>query len=301
MFIARSKAEAGRLLYDRLPAHEQARTFPATLARYCGQLFWCPRHRRLWFRVAVTPRPRMLHPGHVPDALWAGIGEVVTDDLDQVIVDRPSTAPAVVSEAEFRRRAGLPTEPRPAHVGTRSRSRQKAKRCMDRSRFWKIIDASRRAAKGDLEAQAAALRKQLQDLSAEEIIQFQQVFDEYWVRAYHWDLWAAAYIIDGGCSADGFMDFRAWLISKGEKVYENALKDPETLVKVVKEADEGAQFEAFQYVASQAWEEQTGQEADQFPRKKLKYPKSPRGKQWSEDGEDLQVRFPKLCKKFGYE
>jgi hypothetical protein len=172
---------------------------------------------------------------------------------------------------------------------------------MDRSRFWKIIDVSRKAAKGDLNAQIDALREQLQDLSPEEVVKFQKIFDEYWLRAYHWDLWGAAYIIGGGCSDDGFMDFRAWLISKGEKVYENALKDPETLVKAVKEEDEDCQFEGFQYVASQVWEEKTGKEMNQFPRKKLKYPQDPRGKQWSEEGDDLKHRFPKLCKKFGYE
>jgi hypothetical protein len=172
---------------------------------------------------------------------------------------------------------------------------------MDRIHFWNIIDASRRVAKGDLDAQAEALRERLQDLSPEEVVKFQQTFNEYWVRAYHWDLWGAAYIIGGGCSDDGFMDFRAWLISKGEKGYENALKDAETLAKAVKEEDEDCRFEGFQYVASQVWEKKTGKGMDQFPRKKLRHPRNPGGKQWSEDGDELKRRFPKLSKKFGYE
>ena len=45
----------------------------------------------------------------------------------------------------------------------------------------------------------------------------------------------------------------AWLISKGEKAYEEALKDPESLVKVVKEEDDDCQYEEFQHVASQVW------------------------------------------------
>jgi hypothetical protein len=104
VFAARSKAEAGRLLYDRLPAHEQARTSRAALARYCGQLFWCPRHERLWFRVAVSPRPRMLYPELMPPELWAGVEEAVADDLDYRALIRRSMAPEEVPAALFRAR-----------------------------------------------------------------------------------------------------------------------------------------------------------------------------------------------------
>jgi len=106
---------------------------------------------------------------------------------------------------------------------------------MDRSQFWKIIDASRQEPGGDLDAQVEALREQLQALPPEQVVQFQEFFDEYHARAYRWDLWGAAYILGGGCSDDGFLDFRAWLISKGERAYEDALQDPDGLVRVVKE------------------------------------------------------------------
>lgn len=32
------------------------------------------------------------------------------------------------------------------------------------------------------------------------------------MEAYRRDLWAAAYHANGGCSDDGFIDFRIWLI-----------------------------------------------------------------------------------------
>jgi hypothetical protein len=169
---------------------------------------------------------------------------------------------------------------------------------MDRRQFWKIIDASRRKANGELDAQVQALGEQLEPLPPAEVAKFQEIFDTYWLRAYRWDLWGAAYIIGGGCSDDGFMDFRAWLISRGEKAYENALRDPQTLVRVVKEEDEDCRFEGFQYVASQVWERKTGRGMDEFPRKGLKFRSSPAGKVWSEEGDDLKRRFPKLWKKF---
>src|SRR5262249_15918857 len=94
-------------------AHEQARTSRAALARYCGQLFWCPRHERLWFRVAVTPRPRMLHPEYMPVELWAGVEEAAVDDLDPHALVRPSLAPEKLSEAGFRARVAAAGEGTP--------------------------------------------------------------------------------------------------------------------------------------------------------------------------------------------
>jgi len=83
---------------------------------------------------------------------------------------------------------------------------------MDTLTFWKIIDESRQRADGDLDKQVDMLRARLEQSEPEEIVQFDKLFREYWIRAYTWDLWAAAYIIGGGCSDDGFMDFRGWLI-----------------------------------------------------------------------------------------
>lgn len=39
---------------------------------------------------------------------------------------------------------------------------------------------------------------------------------------YRYDLWAAAYLIGGGCSDDSFTDFRAGLIGQGCDWYEQA-------------------------------------------------------------------------------
>lgn len=133
----------------------------------------------------------------------------------------------------------------------------------------------------------------------EEIVAFQKHFDTFHAQAYRWDLWGAAYVIGGGCSDDGFIDFRAWLIARGQKVFEAALKNPESLTGVVTEDDGDCQFEGFQYVASEVWEEKTGRGMDDFPRSDVPCPDEPVGQQWSEEGDDLRQRFPKLWAKFG--
>ncbi len=170
---------------------------------------------------------------------------------------------------------------------------------VNKTTFWQLIDASREHASGDLDDQVENLRARVEQLDPDEIIQFAERFAEYWSRAYTWELWGAAYIIGGGCSDDGFLDFRAWLISKGEKVYEKALKSPESLIDVVSvDAAEDCQFEGFQYVARQAWENKTRNRRGEFPVQELTQSLEPAGERWDEVGDDLERRFPKLWRKF---
>src|SRR4051812_2794306 len=74
-----------------------------------------------------------------------------------------------------------------------------------------------------------ALQQRLEMLDPNEIADFQRIFTDKFFDAYRNDLWAAAYIIGGGCSDDGFMDFRSELIAHGRAIYEAAMKNPETL------------------------------------------------------------------------
>ena len=169
---------------------------------------------------------------------------------------------------------------------------------VDNKQFWSIIEKSSEHAASGQDAQVAALRELLQELTVDEIVGFQRCYDERMIGSYHWDLWGAAYVIRGGCSDDGFQDFRSWLISKGESVYREALRDPETLDAAIVD-DDDCQFEEFQYVASQVWEQKTRKDLSRFPTLDSEYPESPSGQEWSEEGDDLQRRFPKLWKRFG--
>jgi hypothetical protein len=48
-------------------------------------------------------------------------------------------------------------------------------------------------------------------------------------ESYRWDLWGAAYLINGGCSDDGFDYFRGWLLSQGRAIWQATLADPDSL------------------------------------------------------------------------
>ncbi|WP_447881385.1 DUF4240 domain-containing protein [Serratia fonticola] len=82
--------------------------------------------------------------------------------------------------------------------------------------FWQLIDQARTAMIEDPEKNMQALDSALRKLSPEELIAFKKRFTELHNQAYTWHLWSAAYIMGGGCSDDGFMDFRDWLISRGK-------------------------------------------------------------------------------------
>jgi hypothetical protein len=106
-FLARSKADAGRRLYPILPAHLQSGTSANALARYVAPLCWCPRANRLWFKMTVADRPRVIHPRRVAAELWGGIRKLTAASLDPHNYYGDDLATAEVTEAVFERHPGL--------------------------------------------------------------------------------------------------------------------------------------------------------------------------------------------------
>jgi hypothetical protein len=159
---------------------------------------------------------------------------------------------------------------------------------MTRDQFWSHIESARRLNAGTPEE---GLREILSSLPASEVASFQQHFDELFDGAYRWDLWGAAYLIGGGCSDDGFTDFRYGLISEGRRIYEAALKNPDSLVEV----DDEISNEAFGYVAMEVYEEKGGREME-----RRGMGTDPIGEEWDfDDAQENRRRLPKLFAKFG--
>jgi hypothetical protein len=165
---------------------------------------------------------------------------------------------------------------------------------MNENRFWEIIEQSRAGSNGSQSAQKTKLKKLLSEFELPELIAFDKIFDQMLASSYTWDLWAAAYIINGGCSDDSFEYFRRGLIASGRQRFESALQDPQSLGDWV-EPDE-LEFEDFKYAVYDVYNEKTG--TKDIPDHGLKYPSSPSGEEWSEDGDDLEERFPRLWAKY---
>jgi len=100
--------------------------------------------------------------------------------------------------------------------------------------------------------------------------------------------------VNGGCTDDGFSDFQAWLISLGSSVYEQAITNPESLADIV-DCLEFAEFEGFQYLPWQAWQQKTGSE--EMPNYDLGLgPPELVGEDWDENS--LEHKYPKLWQKY---
>jgi hypothetical protein len=156
---------------------------------------------------------------------------------------------------------------------------------MTRDDFWVLIEKAN--------ADEAAMERALAVLEPHEIESFQSHFDDLFAEAYRWDLWGAAYIMEGGCSDDGFTDFRYGLIALGRMRFEKALRKPDSLVEV----DDMIANESFGYAARNAYEKSTGRE--------MPYPAAsshradPDGNQWDFDDEDAnRRRLPRLTDKY---
>lgn len=134
---------------------------------------------------------------------------------------------------------------------------------MEKVKFWQLIEDAKRESDGDCDEQVEVLGQNLTRLTPEELVSFDWTLDVLRDAAYRWDLWAAGQLINGLCSDDGFEYFRCWLIAQGEAIYENALRDPDSLADVVEPGFHDAECEALLYIAMQVYEEMTGQEMSQ--------------------------------------
>lgn len=159
--------------------------------------------------------------------------------------------------------------------------------------FWALVDRVHMASGGKMDRKCKLLEDELRKLSADEVQSFHQHFTNYYYQAYTQDLWGAAYIICGGCSNDGFMDFRSSLVSMGQTIFEEAVANAESLAEHNIDPDT-AISEGYQYPAVLIYEEKTGREMPHYKQ----HPKRCKGlafKEWA-----MSKRFPKLTAKYGY-
>ncbi|MEV5172429.1 DUF4240 domain-containing protein [Streptomyces flaveolus] len=105
---------------------------------------------------------------------------------------------------------------------------------MNKQQFWELISAARDQVIDPRESETVAHEATLLLAArpAEEIIAAQQVFWDLMAESYTNPLWTAAYVINGGCSDDGFDYFRGWLVAQGREAFERVVADPDTLAEL---------------------------------------------------------------------
>jgi hypothetical protein len=166
---------------------------------------------------------------------------------------------------------------------------------MTESDFWRLISDARSAAEGNTATESQLIEQRLTQLSPDAIVAFAQIRRSLDERAYTWDLWGAAEMIEDGCSDDCFRHFRGYLISLGQSPYENALRSPDSLASVAEDAETG-DWESADDVAPQAYTELTGRD---FPVDESDLPGEPRGTPFdANDTAGLAARYPMLAARF---
>ena len=163
---------------------------------------------------------------------------------------------------------------------------------MDEPQFWTLVESAKASAGASLDQRPVALESLLLAQSLESIQSFQHRYDELLIRANRWDLWGAAYLMNDGCSDDGFRYFRDWLISEGRAAFEQALADPDCLAEIPK--CESFELELFGYAALEAYEKNGGGELE---RDFMQVEAAPPGaRTWSKAR--LPGLFPRLAAKY---
>ncbi|MEQ9266000.1 MAG: DUF4240 domain-containing protein [Balneolaceae bacterium] len=177
---------------------------------------------------------------------------------------------------------------------------EKTSEMLDESLFWKIIDKSLKNTINE-SVQMSFLAKEIEKLTPKEIIGFRLRTDKLLYDTYSSEMWCAGYIMNGGCSDDGFEYFRNWVISRGKEVYYGAKENPDSLISEYVEGKEYYDLEDFWYVALTAFNNKTGKElydyiSDGFKTNEGNYPQFEFT--WEEEKpETMKAICPKLFKK----
>jgi hypothetical protein len=184
---------------------------------------------------------------------------------------------------------------------------------MDREQFWALIEAAKSSTGGDCDAQTAELVAALRQRSVGEILDWDRIHTELTVESYRWDLWGAAYLINGGCSDDGFDYFRGWLLGQGRATWEAALANPDSLADQpqVRVHRPHRDFDYYVYlecegilgIAYEAYNALTGQEFTPEVPGRHPWPGFPDlGERWDfEDGAQMRARYPGLWAVCGWD
>jgi hypothetical protein len=170
--------------------------------------------------------------------------------------------------------------------------------------FWTIVTQARADAidPSDAEEVAAKTLALLTALPYDQIAALAQPLWDLRSLSYRWDLWGAAYQINGGCSDDGFEYFRGWLIAQGREVFERAVADPDTLAElpvIQREAVNGVcdlECESMYGVVWDAYAAVTGSMDLPLP-VTGRYPDL--GQMWDfDDDDEVRTRLPRLAALF---
>ena len=177
---------------------------------------------------------------------------------------------------------------------------------MSKSDFWELIAGAKKECGQNMGSSINWLTSQLIARGPQQTQDFHDILNGYLNLSYQYGLWTAASLMcENGCSDDGFIDFRAWLIAQGREVYLAALADPDSLTDV--EAYGGCQFEELLYTGNETMKYLTGKDIyentdpDAYKalvaelKKDITYGE---GVDYPYEWDEVEEYLPRLCEKY---
>lgn len=76
---------------------------------------------------------------------------------------------------------------------------------MTEEKFWEIVELAKKGSNGEQKNYIKIIHAELYKLTEKEIVSFDEILDELRAKAYKRELWAAAYVINGGCIVDPYI------------------------------------------------------------------------------------------------
>ena len=174
---------------------------------------------------------------------------------------------------------------------------------MDEAQFWQIIEATKPFGPYTIEAHYDRLLERVSGLPESEILDYSRLFHAQLQKANSWELWDAAYIVNGGCGDDDFQDFKAGLVAQGRTVFQSVLDSPEFLAQYLP-AKQLIRGESILFLPTLAYRIKVYGTQEEDARQlcpddvQPQPPIEPSGSSVGEDAEPLRNRFPKLFETF---
>jgi hypothetical protein len=167
--------------------------------------------------------------------------------------------------------------------------------------FWQLIDQARAGGGGEPGPVAARAVALLAERDPEDIVGYAQHQRRVLAASHKADLWGAAYLINGGASADGFEHFRGWLMTQGRAVFARAVAEPDSLAELpqVRAASlSGEEFSAEQML-SVPWDAYRRATASELPEDREPVRTPDLNDFWDfDDEEEARRRLPRLAALF---
>ena len=154
-----------------------------------------------------------------------------------------------------------------------------------------------------------SLTDHLATLTEDDILEYRERFEKMHDALYRYDLWAAAYLIRGGCSDDSFIDFRAGLIAREQRLVRAGDDVPDSLADHPAVAGAGHPladnplfYEEVNYAASCAFDRVSGDEDALWDALKERGPRVSvelMGEDFDfDDDQEMRRRLPRLSARY---